>query len=129
MLYKLKACRQIPIHRLVALTFIQKHSGKNLEVNHKNGIKKDNRVENLEWCTKSENVLHAYRIGIKKPRRGNNSTLMRLTDNEISQIREILKSANKPTQIDIAKLFGVSPALIYQIKVGIARSYSHLTCP
>lgn len=115
---------QVTIHRLVALTFIQKRHRHRLEINHKDGNKLNNHVSNLEWCTKSENVLHAYRIGIKKPRRGNDSPLMVLTDNDISQIREILRSPNKPTQKDIAKQFGVSASLISQINVGTARSYS-----
>lgn len=50
------------VHRLVALTFIGiPFNYKDLQVNHKNGDKSDNTVENLEWCTNSENVLHAYR--------------------------------------------------------------------
>lgn len=52
----------LPIHRLMALHFITNPENKSF-VNHKNGIKGDNRIENLEWVTPSENSLHSYKIG------------------------------------------------------------------
>lgn len=68
-LYKGDLRKGFSIHRLVAKAFIPNPD--NLpEVNHKNGIKSDNRASELEWATSGDNQTHAYKIGLRKSRKG-----------------------------------------------------------
>lgn len=64
-LCKDKIHKSMSVHRIVADTFIQNPLWKPC-VNHKNGIKTDNRIGNLEWCTYRENMVHSWRVGLSK---------------------------------------------------------------
>jgi hypothetical protein len=57
------------VHRLVAETFIPNSNNKN-QINHIDGNKLNNSINNLEWCTASENIKHAFKIGLKKQKIG-----------------------------------------------------------
>ena len=97
------------IHQLVAKAFLDNDIDRNF-VNHKNGIKTDNRIENLEWVTLSENTIHAVKKRLIKTK---------LTDNEVLEI-----SKNKLSTRKIAKLYNVSASIIWRIKN--KKSYKHL---
>lgn len=57
--------KDVPIHRIVATTFIPNTDSKKIFVNHKDGDKQNNHVSNLEWVTPSENCIHAYQTGLR----------------------------------------------------------------
>lgn len=69
MLYRNKVPHSIMIHRLVADAFIPKIPGKDY-VNHIDGDKQNNIVQNLEWCSLKENVQHAFSTGLNRARKG-----------------------------------------------------------
>ena len=65
-LYKNHKPHWLSVHRIVAQTFLENNECLP-QVNHKNGVKNDNRLENLEWCSRSENIIHAYKNKLRKP--------------------------------------------------------------
>lgn len=67
-LWKNKKKKTIKVHRLVAEAFIPNSDNKPY-INHINAIRNDNTIQNLEWCTQKENILHAYKIGSRQTRR------------------------------------------------------------
>lgn len=94
------------VHRLVAEAFIPPIEGKPF-VNHKNGVKDDNHVENLEWCTFTENVIHGYRVLGRTDKEGESNPISKLTDDSVRLIRR-LSSEGHYTQTRLAGMFNVS---------------------
>lgn len=85
-IYNLDGKKRFSIHRLVAETFIPNPKNKP-QINHINGIKTDNRVENLEWCTAKENTQHAFRTGLKTMPKGEKHPNVKLTYKQVLEIR------------------------------------------
>ena len=84
------------------------------EVNHINGVKTDNLVENLEWCTRKENVTHAHKTGLIKPIKGKLHHNFKLTNEAIKEIRNLYDSGNF-LQREIAEFYGVHQVTISEI--------------
>lgn len=107
------------IHRLVAIAFLGVQAGK--EVNHKDGNKENNCVENLEWVTRSQNAQHAYDNNLRKahPVLGEKNYAAKLTESKVKEIRKSLLSQKK-----LALKYGVSSSVIQKIKE--RRSWKHV---
>lgn len=97
-------------HRLLAIAFIPNPENKP-EVNHKNGIKTDNRLENLEWATKSENMLHAYQNGLVHAVKGEKASISKLSEKIVMSIRE-RHQAGSVNISALARQYGVCGATI-----------------
>jgi len=109
------------VHRIIAETFIPNPNNKK-QVNHINCDKEDNRVENLEWVTCSENHKHAFNNGIKT-QAGINNSRCRLTENEVLEIRNAYRLGCF-TQTEIAEAYNVSSVNISAIIT--RRSWKHI---
>lgn len=116
MLNKEGIVRKVNIHRLVAKSFIANPQNK-ATVNHIDGNKRNNRVDNLEWVTQSENVKHSYAMGLANID-GENHPSNKLTEADVRVIKQMLKDGVK--NCEIHKIFKsvVCAGTISDIKVG-----------
>lgn len=109
--------KTIQVNRLVAETFIPNPD--NLpEVNHRDGRKLNNHVSNLEWVTHQSNMRHAVDTRLQKIIHGEDHQKAVLTNADAVYIRE---NPDGLTGVELAKKFGVMPAIISNIQTG--RSY------
>lgn len=111
------------VHRLIAKAFVENPYNKE-QVNHINGIKTDNSLDNLEWVTHAENQRHAFKIGLKKANElfgtgkqaGENNFGNKYSKDLIIKVKEMFKNGKKVKEVNI--LTGISISHLYSIKSG-----------
>ena len=104
---------RLSAHRLVAQAFIPNPYNKP-DINHKNGIKTDNYIENLEWVTKKENQKHSHVMGLAASQKGENNPFSKLTEKDIYKIRELFDNGVSGSKI--GKMFGITSLYAGRIK-------------
>lgn len=100
----------ISIHRCVCMAFLPNPNGYN-DVNHKNGIRTDNRVENLEWCTRQYNIWHSYYVNMRKP-----SGCKSVRCVETGIVYPSCLAASRAMGIDNSSIAGVASGVYKQMK-------------
>ena len=118
-LYKDGSSKNVKLHRLVLQAFVGPDK---LQVNHLDGNKKNNEINNLEYCTSKENHFHASKKGLRS-QVGETHTSAKLKEEQVFEIKRLLKNSNL-TQQQIADAFKVNRRTINQINTG--RRWSHL---
>lgn len=120
---RLKGERKIvAVHRFVALAFIPNIDNKP-QINHKDGNKENNIVSNLEWCTNSENQIHAFKTGLQKGNFSHHNS--KLTLEEVIYIKNNCVVGSKKNGMQtMAKRFNVCNSTIKQIING--KSYKYI---
>lgn len=103
------------VHRLVMETFSPRPDSLQLQVNHKDGNKENNNLENLEWCTGLENIAHAYKNNLVRKAKGEQTGCNILTEKQVLEICELIKKGQE-SLTDIGKQYGVSKYCISDIK-------------
>lgn len=113
------------VHRLLALAFIPNPENKP-EVNHKDGDKSNNILDNLEWVTRAENNKHARELGLNKPLKGADNGRSILSEGQAVEILTLYLNSTKPYH-EIAELFGVTTTTITALMLG--KTWKHLPLP
>jgi hypothetical protein len=111
------------VHRLVALAFLRPVSGLN-EVNHKDLVKSNNNISNLEWSNRQSNMDHFFSIGKRKHVKGERNGMAKLTDADVLEIRSMI--GIRPYHETIKK-YGIAHTHYYSIKNKI--TWKHLCSP
>lgn len=101
-----KIKKNYTIHRLVAEHFIPNPENKP-QVNHINGIKTDNMVENLEWCTASENIKHAHKNKLIVQLRGKNPNARKVINNKTKEIFNCINDARENTKYSYSYFYNM----------------------
>lgn len=111
------------VHRLVAQAFIPNPENK-LEVNHIDGNKENNNIDNLEWVTSSENQKHAFSIGLQKGRIGEDNSATKYKEEHVRDV--CTRLSNKQRNIDIINETGYSRSFVEKIKY--RETWKHISC-
>jgi predicted XRE-type DNA-binding protein len=118
-----KSRRVYMTHRLVGEAFLDNPENKPY-INHKNSIRNDNRIENLEWCTAAENNQHAFDHGFGNVKSGEGNHFSKIKAEEVKKIYTMSIKGDM-MQKDIASMFSITRSHVSSIK--LKKAWKELT--
>lgn len=117
----------VTVHKMVGMTFLKDSWKAGYDIDHLNGIKTDNRVENLEWVTRSVNIRRAFKNGLKITKHGDAHGATKYTDSMVRSAFESIRSGDSPKIA--AQRSGIPVSYLYTILRGEIRKYFIIEYP
>lgn len=93
-----------------------------MHVNHISGVKTENTKTNLEYCTRSQNMKHAFRVGLQS-NRGERHSRSKLTDQAVREIRALIASGVR--QAEVARMMSIDQSAVSRANSG--KRWGHVT--
>jgi hypothetical protein len=102
-----------PLHKLISITFLGDTPFNYREINHIDGVKTNNHIDNLEWTTRSKNINHAIKLGLLKYKKGEDHFSSKFSNTEMFEI--MAERLSGKTLVELGKKYHVFPSTISRI--------------
>ena len=111
--------KPVTAHKIIGIVYHPEGYGKSLDIDHIDGNKQNNRADNLEWVTRRENIIRAFKTGLKHGLKGNDNPVTVYRDEDIIRACELIKSGY--SIVHVASIVKIPVSYLYTIIRGESR--------